>query len=460
MWFDHNPPVDAEITEEDSFERLIVTMGLEHEGRVLERFKEGYHVVEAASVEHTRELMDSGAEIIYQPQFVWQDVFAKPDFLIRHSEQYQAADAKLARSEEKKEIQIQLGLYRRILGNDLPALAFLGNGDINEIGHEADQPADRFLNEMRDILASTNPPAARYSNSKCKACPYYGICSPAFIAEEELTLLYGIESRAAPGIEAQGITTITELSQADPEMLDDVPYLKGFEKKQRAVLQAKAYLNDEDFQLKPIELPEGEWIHFDIEVNPLTQSGDEHVYLWGFLKPPFSKDCFDYVWTDSEADDKLGWNQFLQKIEAYRAEYPKMVLAHFSNYEAVNIRRYAERYDMQDHPTVTWLLGDESPLFDLHVPVKESLVLPVESYGLKQICKHEGLVNFQWQDDDSGSQWSVVQYVNFLNQANPALKAKLKEDILRYNRDDVLATRMLEMWVRKLPLFEGGIAFQ
>ena len=104
---------------------------------------------------------------------------------------------------------------------------------------------------------------------------------------------------------------------------------------------------------------------------------------------------------------------------------------------------------MEDNATVTYLLGKDSPLFDIQKPVLDSLVLPLQGYGLKDICKHKDLVNFQWQDDDSGSQWSVVQFNRFLEETDPPVKVKLKTDILGYNRDDVIATRRLEEWLRK-----------
>jgi len=104
---------------------------------------------------------------------------------------------------------------------------------------------------------------------------------------------------------------------------------------------------------------------------------------------------------------------------------------------------------MEDNTTVTYLLGENSPLFDTQKPVLDSLVLPLQGYGLKDICKHKDLVNFQWQDDDSGSQWSVVQFNRFLEETDPQVKAKLKSDILGYNRDDVIATRRLEEWLRE-----------
>jgi len=210
------------------------------------------------------------------------------------------------------------------------------------------------------------------------------------------------------------------------------------------VLQAKSYFDESFHKLKPINLPNGSWIHFDIEVNPLTASGKEHVYLWGFLKPPYEgRGSFDYVWTDSELQDREGWERFLQLLWDYRSTYPDLVVAHFSNYEAQKIEAYAKRCEMLEHPIVAWLLGEGTPLFDLREVVRAS-------YGLKEICKHPKLVNFQWDDTESGSQWSVVQYVKFLDAQTPADQKALKAGILTYNFDDVMATLKLEEWLRRL----------
>lgn len=164
--------------------------------------------------------------------------------------------------------------------------------------------------------------------------------------------------------------------------------------------------------------------------------------------PDYKQANFEYVWTDHDEEDEQGWLQFLAQIEQYRQQYPDLILAHYSSYERSIIRSYAKRYGMEDHETVAYLLGDESPLFDLQKPVLNSLVLPLQGYGLKDICKHQDLVNFQWQEDDSGSQWSVVQFNRYLAETDPQAKANLKAEILGYNRDDVTATRRLEEWLR------------
>lgn len=451
VWLDNKGGFE-EAPIEDEFQQLIIELGMEHEQTVLNKLASKFEVHEATSAEHTKELMKDGAEVIYQAQLLDEEegFSGYPDFLIRHeSGEYQPADAKLSLKEDKKEIQVQLGFYRRMMGSTLPAIVFLGDGSEAPIGDEANTVTNQFVTEMRELLASDSEPLVYYSHSKCRACPYYQHCKPKFEAEENLSLLYGVQGRSAMGLKDIGISTIIELSEADPASITEIPFLKDPEKVKRAVIQAKSYLTGDVFKLKEINLPEGDWVHFDVEDNPLTPSGEKHVYLWGFLVPEYEARDFEYVWTDSEDDDLKGWQQFLAKIEEYRAKYKNLYIAHYTNHEITTIRKYAKRYDMMENDIVKYLLGDDSPLFDMQKPVLASLVLPLQGYGLKDICKHKDLVNFQWQDEESGSQWSVVQFNNFLN-ASPEDKPKLKSDILRYNRDDVIATRKLEEWLRGL----------
>jgi len=452
VWYDNFSP-EVEFAEPDPFDELIMQLGIAHEKEIKQDFEKKFKVITATSVEHTNALIESGVDIIYHAQLVDRKnkIIGEPDFLIRHkSGEYQPADAKLARSGDKKEIQIQLGVYRKLISSTLPALIFLGDKSTVETSDEADKEAKKFLNDMRDILSLKTPPEVRYGESKCKVCPYNGICKPQFEKKEELTLLYGIDSRNAPHLEAQGITTITKLASSQPDDINNAPHLSNKTRKYRAVLQAKSYLTGKLFKIKKFDLPEGTWVHFDIEVNPLTDNGIEHVYLWGFLKPSYNENAFDYIWTDHERDDERGWLQFLELMGQYRKQYPDLILCHFSSYEVVNIKRYAKRYNAENHPTIEWLLGDDSPLFDIQQVVKNSFVLPIASYGLKQICKHKDLVNFQWSDDGSGSQWSVVQFVKYRMEQIAERRDRMKAQILTYNFNDVTATRKLEEWLRRI----------
>ena len=454
VWLENKGSIIQDQSE-NAFDKLVQDKGVEHEYKILKMLQKNYQVREATSFEHTKMLMADEAEVIYQAQLKndIEGFVGYPDFLIRNKNGiYQPADAKLSLNPKKKSIQIQLGFYRKLLGVDLPAIVYLGDGSTAEIGDEANAITEKFINEMRILLAEEEEPSVRYSHSKCSACPYLQHCKPGFQASEELSLIYGIQGRSAQGFEKIGIKSITELSNADYETLPDVPYLKGSLMKKRAVLQARSYLNNEIFNIAPINLPKGTWVHFDIEDNSLTTTVDKHVYLWGFLAPIDGKNKFEYVWTDTEDDDEKGWIDFLEKIEEYRSLYGDLILAHFSQHERTTVHAYAKRYSMEQNKTVKYLLGDDSPLFDMQKPVLESLVLPLQSYGLKDICKHPNLVNFQWKNIDSNGAWSIVKYDQFLNETSKEIKEKLKKEILEYNEDDVEATLRLEEWLKSIEL--------
>jgi uncharacterized protein len=452
LWYDYHPPEGFEAAEADPFDQLVIDMGLEHEHVILESLAQEAEVIEAMSVDHTKELMDGGASIIYQGQLLdkSEQLFGKPDFLLRRIDgTYQAADAKLAYS-VKGEIGVQLAFYRRLLGTPHPGLVYLGTGETDVIGEEFDGKLDGVIASAREMLSRNARPDVHYGETKCTSCPYYLACRPGFEQSEALSLLYGVESRAVTGLNANGIYTITDLSEAGAEELPDVPYLKG-ERKRKAILQAQAWKTGQMTKLSDIVLPEGTYVHFDIEANPHSLDLQQHVYLWGFLKPPYGDTDFEYVWADGADQDQDGWLAFLKKVEDFRETWPDLKLVHFSSYEKTQIRAYARRYGMEAHDTVVWLLDEENgPLYDIQKAVTDNLVLPLSGYGLKKICKHEHLVNFQWEDDESGSQWSVVQHAKFTRSADSKERQALKDSILSYNRDDVRATRKLEEWLRTL----------
>jgi len=287
VWFDNHPPNDFKI-EHDEFAKLLIERGLDHEHKVLNKLKESHEVILARSLEHTLELMEQGTDVIYQAQLVDNEekFFGKPDFLIRQNNgQYQVADAKLSLNDDKKDIQVQIGFYRKILKNNLPGIVFLGDGTTKEVDDKSNNAVDKYIKDMRILLNTDEMPKVCYSNSKCSPCPYYSKCIPAFEKKEDLSLIYGIDSRAAENIEKAGIQTITQLANLKAEDVPDVPFFKGIGKKSRCILQAKSWKTGEIFKLHNVNLPKGTWVHFDIEDNPLTSSGAKHVYLWGFLVP-------------------------------------------------------------------------------------------------------------------------------------------------------------------------------
>ena len=432
----------------DPFEQLIMQSGIEHERAVLSTMGD---FQTATDETHTAELIAAHVPLIYQPKFKDDilGVVAQPDFLILEDDGYRAVDAKLARSiKDKPDVRIQLAVYQRVLKSKLHTKALLGAGESDLISEKDLARASEFLADMR-YLATSERPVAHYGATRCKACPYRGVCIPEFQAAEDLGQNYFVDVRAIPRLYDAGVSTLSTLQASDADALPDVPYFKG-EKKHKAVLHADALLNQKVIVLSKPAAIRGTPIHFDIETNPLAADALEEVYLWGFLPPPYGNDDFEYVWHDGGADnDRQAWRSFLAIVESYRDRYSDAVFVHYARFERDVISRYASDFDDMEHPIVHWLLS-EGGLFDLRETVVNSLILPTNGYGLKEICKHKDLVNFQWELEESGSQWSVVRYHDFLHLSDGLERKAIQKEILSYNRDDVRATRALEVWIGRL----------
>ncbi|MEM7432776.1 MAG: TM0106 family RecB-like putative nuclease [Pseudomonadota bacterium] len=444
-WFELREPEQA--IAPDPFEQLIMHAGMEHERAVLERLGDHKTAMDEA---HTADLMAARTPLIYQPKFqdVELSVVAQPDFLFLEKEGYRAGDAKLAQSMKTKlDLRIQLAVYQRVLGTDLPTMALLADDKPEYIGEKDLKNADEFLADMKE-LAIAKRPNAHYGASRCNVCPYRRVCVPEFCAAGDLGQNYFVDVRAIPRLRSAGVSTLSELASSDPDTLPDVPYFKG-EKKSNAVLHAQALINQQlVVRSNPTRIA-GPAIHFDIETNPLAAESAEEVYLWGFLTPPYEPEHFEYIWHDGGAEsDREAWKLFLNKVVELRQRHSDAVFVHYARFEQDVIRRYAKAFDQLEEPTVDWLLN-QGGLVDFRDTVVDSLILPTMGYGLKEICKHKDLVNFRWELDESGSQWSVVRYHDFLREDDPQKQEAIKHEILSYNRDDVRATRALEVWLNQ-----------
>ena len=167
MWHDNFPPDGMMEAEPNPFEELIKEMSGRHEWVIKRDLGQQFQVVEAISVGHTQALMEFGVDIIYQAQIAGRQnkIIGEPYFLILHeSGEYQPADAKLARNGNKKEIQIQLGTYPKLLNSSIPALIFLGDKSTMEACDEANKEAEKFFADMHDILSLKNFPETRYGD--------------------------------------------------------------------------------------------------------------------------------------------------------------------------------------------------------------------------------------------------------------------------------------------------------
>jgi len=430
----HTPEL-ADDSDNDLNERSYVA-GQQHEAAVLATYGQS---VEARSVGHTRLLKAVRVPVIYQPKFRVFDMSGVPDFLVLDTatDSYRVVDAKYTKNPDKG-MRVQIKLSANLAGSTLPPVAKLSDDQETEIGEKTDPLVKQFVRDMRGNLTRTTPPDAHYRASVCNSCPFFENCCKAdFEAKGDLGLVYGLDARALPGLAEQGIHTMGDLAATDASTIEPVPYLKKQAKIDRIVPQAKAQHTGEPVLLKPYMGVPGYAVHFDVESNPMAD-GDDYVYLWGLLLPPFDK-TRDYkgFWSDgSDSDNRAAFTQFLAYVDELRQAHPDLKLIHFGSFEITQIRQSAKQFGLDNDPVVQYLLGPNSPLHDLHDDIVEHFALPVVDYGLKSVAKCLG---FAWENTESGSMWSIERYLDYLEAEGDA-KAAIRDEITTYNRDDVAAT--------------------
>lgn len=449
-WFLFHPLEGPEL-EDDHFGKLIRALGEEHEAAILRTF---VNPVTAESAAHTQALMKDLAPVIYQPRFIDESLglAGNPDFLILSEDGYQVADAKLAMSVDKnRAIKTQLGVYQLLSKSPLAPIVFLGDGEACEVGEDISSLAQRFLADMQTVSMQDELPDTHFGFSKCQGCTFYDVCLPTFEQQDDLTLSPAIDARTAEQLKRQGFTTLADVAGASVVDIAEAPYLRSADKRQRVISQAKSLKTGKPIRRVVSEWPTGTMVHFDVESDPMAADGAGEVYLWGLLGPSYDAENYDAVWR--ETDDLATWQAFLGTAAKYKARYPDLLLVHYSHYERVQIEHYAERYSAIDDPIVQWLLAEDGPLWDLQKFLKLNYILPVRSYGLKAICKDPRLANFQWRVEESGSQWSVVRYYDYveaLAQGKITEAETIRTEILLYNEDDVRATAAVVAWLRNL----------
>jgi predicted RecB family nuclease len=85
-------------------------------------------------------------------------------------------------------------------------------------------------------------------------------------------------------------------------------------------------------------------------------------------------------------------------------------------------------------------------LLDLFPITKESLALPLPSYGLKSI---ERYVGFQRKQHEQNGAWSMAKFIEATETEDAAQRRGVMDEILRYNQEDLEATWAVMEWLRR-----------
>ena len=173
---------------------------------------------------------------------------------------------------------------------------------------------------------------------------------------------------------------------------------------------------------------------FDIESNP----DERHDFLYGFLKvnnlfENIEDDFYDPI-LNLKNNSKKSNHKIIQKL--FSKKYWPVL--HYGETEKIAILNLARQLDL-DIKEIEIL---KSRFIDLHLIVRGSWILPIRNYSLKTVANWMG---FKWKQKNVSGSKALYWWIQYKSTSNDLFLEK----IIKYNRDDCLATLQIAKWLIK-----------
>ena len=443
IWFDSfgDQTKKQKVSE---LQRKLLERGVLHEEEYIQD-KDVQEVTEkdfAKAVAETTTLMEQGASRIYHGALESGRWRGRPDLLERipgkstfGAYQYKPVDIKSSHSIHPPQA-MQLILYALLLEDvqgTRPDEAAIINVDHEVIPYQIEAGTVRFselVKKIYSILDGKKPEP--YLTRQCSETPWFSECKRLAEETNDIALIYNIKKPGMQALRHEGICTVTDAAWMNPD--EYVGKAPGLTKREleRIQRQATALMKKEMIIKRIATMPDAPVrIYFDIEGDPFHAV----EYLFGFLVEQGNAESYISFVAESPEKEEDMWKQFLAWLPTLPEDY---AVYHYATYERSRLTMLAAKYG--DVPELAVFL---ERLVDLAVVIRDSVVLPLYFYGLKDIAKYLG---FTWSHTQAGGAQSIAWYEEWLETQDKSIL----ETIIAYNRDDVVATKFLMEWAKGL----------
>lgn len=442
LFLNHHGDKTLQVAPSDFLKRLW-KVGRTYESKVIDFFKYEKPKYKIGDYEKghkaTLELMKASVETIYQGVLKNDELTGIPDFLIKAKgnslfgdHYYYSVDIKGA-SISRERYLFQLASYSYLLGEIQGFTPLYGGLLLLDLDLQIKyfpglmKQVVFAISESKNILSNPENMPDLYIDSNCQMCQWYNFCLPEANSKEHLSLVPGITKKIKEKLEKIPIQNYSELANLT---LDDISQNEELtaEKKENIILQARA-LKEKKIYLKSIpKLPENnDEIFIDFESDMVfDEKGTELVrvdYLIGLLKHEHGKDNYSYLLLENE-------DQLLNDFIFFLNNHIDHNFYHYGHYEQ-------SIFDNK------WEKLPKINLINLEKIVRDSLVMPVTGYSLKNIAK---ILGFRWKNKEASATQSMCWYSNYLET-----KEKAYLDLsIQYNKDDCLALLFIKNWLLSL----------
>lgn len=440
------------------YEKLLFEEGDKHEKKCI---KEMYPDSEEISYENTEdgfkialEAMFNGVKSItnvplfYLPEGIYgvADVIERVDGgeSVFGNYYYMPKEIKLAINIKEKH-ELQTAFYCYILGKiqkHIPEKFQVINGDNEASDFKFTDYSERIriaMQTISDIRSGKLVPTPTYNNCDW---PWESYNNKEAERNRDVSLVCDIGFKMKMQLEKIGVNNIEELLDTPEEDLLSLhgigdKRLLTFKRSAEALATGKHIV----FNKECINLPHtGTELFLDLEgtTKKMTGEDDNDVdiepidYLIGVLKRHNGTEEYKSFVAHSLDGEETMWKEFLEWI-AGQEDY---VIYHWHHYERKHFEKMCRLYGC---PEDLWAKISGS-LIDLLPVAKKSVMFPTYGYSLKKVAPYCG---FSWRQDDVTATESIAMYVAYTKTNDE----KLLDKILKYNEDDVIATRVVKDWL-------------
>ena len=359
------------------------------------------------------------------------------------------------------EYAVQAGLY----GLMLSALG-LGRGDVvfvigsngEPVRYDLHAPLGRegrslagivgdLVKRARDIRDGGGDARPALS-SQCGLCVWRTPCRTRLTEMDDLTLVPGLGRSVRTAMEPVA-ATVAALAEVDVDCVSiggGRTMVKGVGTGRLATFRERARMlvgSAPPFAIEPLGLARRDVeFHLDLETDPTS---DDFCYLHGIWRRRRvdGRDVGDYVHflASDPAEEEV---VFAAAVDFLSSDEDALITT-FSAFERTTYRRLAARYPAVGAERVEALFAPGRCVdlyFDVVLPKTH---WPLNSLGLKAVAKFLG---FDWDDADAGGAASIQWFVDWTRTRDP----KLLERILKYNRNDCIASMVVFDGAMALPV--------
>ena len=293
----------------------------------------------------------------------------------------------------------------------------------------------------------------------CDICRWFRECDRRRRDDDHLSLVAGIRRQQRDQLITWEIDKVAKLATMQHPLPREKKPLHGSrESYDRVREQARIQVESKDLEIpryEPIlpvvektgfcKLPEpsdGD-VFVDLEGDPFV--GDSGLqYLFGVaVKNADGHLRYEKIWAYTPAEEKSGFEWFVDLVMARRKEFPAMHVYHFGGYEPGAFKNLMGLYATREEEIDSML---RAGLFvDLHAVFKQALRAGVEEYSLKTLELFAGFKRSIHKDDSRAAMRYITHSLE-LGWAD-AIPPHFITDMESYNRDDCFATSALRDWL-------------